>query len=89
MRRNTRSGLGAVAIALAFVAAGIVVNITPFVPGGYTELLAVLHLPIALWLIVGIAYACQEVEAVPVEPHDAMLPAIATERELIRTEVGG
>ncbi len=43
--------------ALAFVLAIAVANIYPFVPGGSTEGLAALHLPIALWLIVGIAYA--------------------------------
>jgi len=43
-------------LALPFVAAALFVNILPFVPGGHTELLAALHLPIALWLAVGIAY---------------------------------
>ena len=41
----------------AFVAAGVVANLYPFVPGGFTEILTALHLPIALWLAVGIAYA--------------------------------
>jgi hypothetical protein len=41
----------------AFVAAGLVANVYPFAPRGYTEALTALHLPIALWLIVGIAYA--------------------------------
>jgi hypothetical protein len=41
----------------AIVAAGLVVNIYPFVPGGSTEVLAALHLPIALWLVVGVSYA--------------------------------
>ena len=44
-------------LALAFVAASVVVNVYPFGPDGATEILAVLHLPIALWLAVGIAYA--------------------------------
>lgn len=35
--------------------------------------------------IAGIAFSCQEVGAVPVEPHDVLLPLIATERELIET----
>ncbi|MGH6924910.1 MAG: 5-formyltetrahydrofolate cyclo-ligase [Propylenella sp.] len=35
--------------------------------------------------IAGIAFACQEVEHVPVLEHDARLQAIATERELIET----
>jgi 5-formyltetrahydrofolate cyclo-ligase len=34
--------------------------------------------------LAGIAFACQEVEHVPVEPHDEPLATIATERELIR-----
>ena len=44
-------------LALAFVAAGVFANVYPFAPGGYTEALTALHLPIALWLVVGIAYA--------------------------------
>jgi 5-formyltetrahydrofolate cyclo-ligase len=35
--------------------------------------------------LAGIAFACQEVEEVPLEPHDVALPLVATERELIRT----
>jgi hypothetical protein len=41
----------------AFVAAGVVANTYPFATDGFTEVLAALHLPIALWLVVGIAYA--------------------------------
>lgn len=41
----------------AFCTAAVFVNAYPFAPGGYTELLTMLHLPIALWLAVGIAYA--------------------------------
>jgi hypothetical protein len=44
-------------LAVAFVAAGVAANIYPFAPEGYTEVLTALHLPIALWLVVGIAYA--------------------------------
>ena len=44
-------------LAAAFVAAGVVANAYPFAQGGYTEALTALHLPIALWLVVGIAYA--------------------------------
>ena len=44
-------------LAVAFVAAGVLANVYPFVPGGSTERLIALHLPIALWLVVGIAYA--------------------------------
>jgi len=35
--------------------------------------------------VAGVAFACQEVAHVPVEPHDVPLASIATERELIRT----
>src|ERR671915_127970 len=44
-------------LAVAFVAAGVFANVYPFAPGGYTEVLTALHLPIALWLVVGIVYA--------------------------------
>ena len=44
-------------LALAFVVAGVFANVYPFAPGGHTLILAALHLPIALWLVVGIAYA--------------------------------
>ncbi len=36
-------------------------------------------------LTIGLAYAVQEIEQVPVEPHDRMLDVIITEAELIRT----
>ena len=48
----TRRGLAA-----AFVAAAVFANVYPFSPEGYTEILTALHLPMALWLLVGIAYA--------------------------------
>jgi 5-formyltetrahydrofolate cyclo-ligase len=35
--------------------------------------------------LAGIAFACQEVDFVPVETHDVALPLVATERELIET----
>jgi hypothetical protein len=44
-------------LAAAFVAAALLANAYPFAPRGYTEALTALHLPIALWLAVGIAYA--------------------------------
>ena len=43
-------------LAGVFAAAAVAVNAIPFAPGGDTQLLAVLHLPIALWLAVGAAY---------------------------------
>ncbi len=44
-------------LALAFVAAVVFANVYPFQTGSDTEVLTALHLPIALWLPVGIAYA--------------------------------
>ena len=44
-------------LAAAFVAAAIFANVYPFTSEGSTEVLTVIHLPIALWLVVGIAYA--------------------------------
>jgi len=41
----------------AFVAAALFTNVYPFAAEGSTLVLTTLHLPIALWLIVGIAYA--------------------------------
>jgi hypothetical protein len=41
-----------------FVAAAVFANVYPFAPGGYTQTLTALHLPIALWVaVVGVAYA--------------------------------
>ncbi|MCB8837802.1 5-formyltetrahydrofolate cyclo-ligase [Aurantimonas sp. VKM B-3413] len=36
-------------------------------------------------VLVGVAFACQEVEAVPMEPHDVRLPLIVTETGVIRS----
>jgi hypothetical protein len=44
-------------LVVAFVAAGVFANLYPFAPNGSTETLTALHLPIALWLLVGVAYA--------------------------------
>ena len=44
-------------LALPFVAAAVLANASPFKPQGATGILAAMHLPIALWLAVGIAYA--------------------------------
>ena len=54
-RRLDRAGC--LRLALAFAAAALAINVFPFAPGGHTLTLAALHLPIALWLVVGIAYA--------------------------------
>ncbi len=55
-----KRGLGARTVgwlAGTFLAPAVLINAYPFVAGGDTEALAALHLPIALWLVVGIAYA--------------------------------
>jgi hypothetical protein len=44
-------------LAVAFVAAAVFANVYAVAPLGHTERLMALHLPIALWLAVGIAYA--------------------------------
>jgi hypothetical protein len=44
-------------LAAAFVTAAVFANVYPFDPDSSTEALTALHLPIALWLAVGIAYA--------------------------------
>jgi hypothetical protein len=43
-------------LALPFVAGAVFANVFPFARGSDTEALAALHLPIALWLAVGVAY---------------------------------
>ena len=44
-------------LALTFVAAGVIANVYPFVREGSTEVLSVIHVPMALWFAVGVAYA--------------------------------
>lgn len=44
-------------LAVPFIVAALAINLLPFTPAGHTEVLAALHLPIALWLAVGVAYA--------------------------------
>ncbi|MCY3927239.1 MAG: permease prefix domain 1-containing protein [Acidobacteria bacterium] len=53
-RRLNRAGC--VRLALAFAVGGVAINAFPSAPPGHTLTLAALHLPIALWLVVGIAY---------------------------------
>lgn len=53
-RQSTRSGL--IMLALPFLLAIVFANIYPFAPGGSTLVLTAIHLPIALWLAVGVAY---------------------------------
>jgi len=40
-----------------YVVAALVMNLMPFVPAGHTTVLAILHLPMALWIVQGVAYA--------------------------------
>ena len=54
-RRLTAATL--IRFAAAFAGAAVLANVYSFVPGGSTEVLTVLHLPIALWFVVGVAYA--------------------------------
>jgi len=44
-------------LAVAFTVAAVFANVYPFARASSTEVLMGLHLPIALWLVVGIAYA--------------------------------
>jgi len=44
-------------LGLGFLASVVVMNTYPFGPGNITLALSALHLPIALWLLVGVAYA--------------------------------
>lgn len=55
-------------LALPFIAGAAVANAYPFRAGGDTTLLTVLHLPIALWLAIGVAY----VGGRWFEPHERM-----------------
>ncbi|MFN8547473.1 MAG: permease prefix domain 1-containing protein [Candidatus Eisenbacteria bacterium] len=44
-------------LALGFAVALLFANVYPFAPHGHTVALTALHLPISLWLLVGVAYA--------------------------------
>jgi hypothetical protein len=44
-------------VAASFGLAAIVANLYPFAAGSNTQVLSALHLPIALWILVGVAYA--------------------------------
>lgn len=48
---------GFLRLLVPYAAAALVVNLYPFRPEGHTFVLAVIHLPIALWMAVGVAYA--------------------------------
>ncbi len=54
-----KSRLGArriAGLAGVFALGAVLINTYPFKPGGSTEVLAAIHLPIALWLATGVAY---------------------------------
>jgi len=55
--KRSLAPLGRLWLAAPFAVGAVVVNLAPFASGGSTEVLAALHLPIALWLAVGYAYA--------------------------------
>ena len=48
---------GVAGLAVAFVIGGLFANVYGFAPGGSTLALTALHLPMVLWLAVGVAYA--------------------------------
>jgi hypothetical protein len=52
-----RAGVRTVAtIAVPFVVLAVALNVYPFTTGGSTEVLAIIHAPVVLWLLVGLAY---------------------------------
>jgi hypothetical protein len=55
--KRSLSPAGRLWLAAPFVAAAAAVNLMPFAPRAHTEFLAAMHLLIALWLVVGYAYA--------------------------------
>jgi hypothetical protein len=55
--KRTLTGRGIGSLAAAFALSALVVNLYPFAAGSDTLVLAALHLPIALWIAVGVAYA--------------------------------
>ncbi|HEY2381644.1 MAG TPA: permease prefix domain 1-containing protein [Terriglobia bacterium] len=56
-KRGWSNGVRSLWLAVPFAIAAVFANAFPFRPGGDTEALTVLHLPISLWLAVGFAYA--------------------------------
>jgi hypothetical protein len=55
--KRALTGRTVAALAAVFVVAALVINLYPFRPASDTFWLAVLHLQLALWVVVGIAYA--------------------------------
>ncbi|WP_251041401.1 permease prefix domain 1-containing protein [Arthrobacter sp. ISL-30] len=50
------TGPATAVLLVPFAALAVALNLYPFAPGGSTELLAALHAPVILWLLVGVAY---------------------------------
>ncbi|POH66482.1 hypothetical protein C3B59_08150 [Cryobacterium zongtaii] len=46
----------AATLVVSFAALAVLLNVYPFAAGGSTELLAALHAPVLLWMLVGLAY---------------------------------
>lgn len=57
LRRHGTNLTQAVTIGVLFAAGAVFANAFPFSAGGATEILTAVHLPIALWLAVGLAHA--------------------------------
>ncbi|MEV6656421.1 permease prefix domain 1-containing protein [Nocardia fluminea] len=55
-KRQVSARVAAVLL-VPFVLTALVVNLYPFEPEGATEIIAAIHAPILLWLVVGLAYA--------------------------------
>lgn len=55
--KRRSSVTGATALIVPFAAMAIVLNVYPFESAGSTDLLAILHAPVVLWMLAGIAYA--------------------------------
>ncbi|MBT2498521.1 hypothetical protein J7E25_05380 [Agromyces sp. ISL-38] len=53
----------AVGLAGAVAVLGVAVNVFPFAPGSSTDMLVAIHLPIALWFVVGVAYVGGDVRS--------------------------
>ena len=51
------SGAVAATLLVSFAALAVALNVYPFASGGSTQILASLHAPVILWLLVGVAYA--------------------------------
>jgi len=47
---------GIAGLSAVFVAGAVFANVYPFTPGGSTEVLTAIHLPIVLWLTLGVAF---------------------------------